>query len=186
VGASYNKNECSLFGNEAAQKTKNGDYGSECQVAIPTCEDEELYEFENVDEEPDHVADGPKNKINGLRVKKRRGDDVKLKTKPVVENISDNNPMKSDPSVIESGFTYNQSQFAKNLSSLQGLGSNVESSNQAMSLVFNTKVSQPKFRMSTDGSNLIVPKNYSIGAGSLQRMSQEAFLQHGIQSQLFA
>ena len=67
TGASFNKNESSLFGNQVTQNSK-GDYGSECHVAQPTCENEEYeepYEFEN-------VAEGPKNKINRLSVTKRR------------------------------------------------------------------------------------------------------------------
>jgi hypothetical protein len=63
MGASYMKNENSLFGNSAP----TGEYGSECQVTIPTCHQEdydEPYEFEN-------VAEGPKNQINGLKISKR-------------------------------------------------------------------------------------------------------------------
>ena len=76
------------------------------------------------------MAEGPKNKINGLSVsKKSAANDVKIQARPIVDSISNNNPMKSDPSIVESGFTYNQSQFPKNLSSYQGMGSGVESSN---------------------------------------------------------
>lgn len=35
----------------------------------------------------------------------------------------------------------------------------------------NTKLSQQKFRMSTDGSNIIVPRDYSTGGISQQRIS---------------
>lgn len=143
----------------------------EWQVAQATCEDEEFdepYEFEN-------VAEGPTNKINGIKVNKRKkNNDVKIQPRPAVDNISNNNPMKSDPSIVGSGFTYNQSQFPKNMSSYQDIGSGVMSSNQHMSN--NTKQSLPqKFRMSTDGSHIIVPKNYSIGIGSNQRISQETY-----------
>lgn len=87
------------------------------------------------------MAEGPKNKINGLKVNKRRANDVKIVPRPAVDNISNNNPLKSNPSLTGSGFTYNQSQFPNNLNSYQDIGSGVESSNQRMSN--NTKQSLP-------------------------------------------
>ena len=63
-----------------------------------TTEADEPYEFEN-------VAEGPTNKINRLSIQKRNNE-VKLQKRPVIDNISNNNPMRSDPSIVDSGFTY--------------------------------------------------------------------------------
>ena len=95
---------------------------------------DEAYEFEN-------VAEVQINKINGLNVKKRNPADIEIKR----DSVGD--PIKSNPSLVNSGFTYTQSQFPpKNLSSFP---SGVE------------YMSKNKFRISTDGSQ--IPKNVSIG-----------------------